>query len=40
MRGVPETFFINKRGEVTFVQIGPFTSLDEITAIIDPLLAP
>jgi len=39
-RGVPETFIINKLGEIAFVKIGPFESLDEITAAIDLLLEP
>lgn len=39
-RGVPETFVINKFGEVAFVKIGPFKSLDEITSAIDRLLEP
>ena len=37
-RGVPETFVINQQGEITFVKIGPFTSLEEITQAIDLLL--
>lgn len=39
-RGVPETYFINRDGEVVQVQIGPFASLDDITAVIDRLLEP
>jgi len=39
-RGVPETFVINKLGEVAFVKIGPFESLGEITTVIDRLLEP
>jgi cytochrome c biogenesis protein CcmG/thiol:disulfide interchange protein DsbE len=38
IRGVPETFVINQSGEIAHVQIGPFTSLDQILGIIDPLL--
>lgn len=38
MRGVPETFVINQQGEITFVKIGPFSSLTEITTAIDRLL--
>lgn len=37
-RGVPETFVINKLGEVAFIKIGPFLSLDEITTVVDRLL--
>jgi len=39
-QGVPETFVINKLGEVAAVKIGPFTSLEEITEIIERLLEP
>jgi len=37
-RGVPETFVINKLGEVASVKIGPYLTLDEITTVIDRLL--
>jgi cytochrome c biogenesis protein CcmG/thiol:disulfide interchange protein DsbE len=37
-RGVPETFVINKLGEIAFVKIGPFESLEEIISAIDILL--
>lgn len=36
--GVPETYFIDKQGVLQYVQVGPFTSLDQITAQIDKLL--
>ncbi len=39
-RGVPETFVINKLGEIAFLKIGPFESIDEITTAIDRLLEP
>jgi cytochrome c biogenesis protein CcmG/thiol:disulfide interchange protein DsbE len=39
-RGVPETFIINKLGEVAMVKIGPFVSLEQITAAIDLQLEP
>ena len=39
-RGVPETFIINKLGEIAFVKIGPFEGLDEITSAIGRLLEP
>ncbi len=39
-RGVPETFVINKLGEVAFIKIGPFLSLEEITTVVDRLLEP
>lgn len=39
-RGVPETFIINKLGEIAFVKIGPFQDLEELTAVVDRLLEP
>jgi cytochrome c biogenesis protein CcmG/thiol:disulfide interchange protein DsbE len=39
-RGVPETFIINKLGEIAFVKIGPFNDLAEINTEIDLLLEP
>ncbi len=38
IKGVPETYFIDQNGVLKYVQIGPFTSPDEIHAQIDPLL--
>ncbi|MBL7161505.1 MAG: TlpA family protein disulfide reductase [Anaerolineales bacterium] len=38
IRGVPETYIIDQDGVLTHTQIGPFTSLSQITAVIDPLL--
>ncbi len=38
IKGVPETYFIDQNGVLKYVQIGPFTSVDEIRAQIDPLL--
>jgi cytochrome c biogenesis protein CcmG/thiol:disulfide interchange protein DsbE len=37
--GVPETYFIDRQGKLRYIQIGPFQSVAEIQAIIDPLLA-
>jgi len=37
--GVPETYFVDQQGVLRFIQIGPFQSVTEIQAIIDPLLA-
>jgi len=37
--GVPETYVIDQQGVLRFIQIGPFQSLAEIQAIIEPLLA-
>lgn len=36
--GVPETYFVDKEGVLRFVQIGPFSNIDQIRAQIDPLL--
>lgn len=38
LRGVPETYFINKAGEIALVQIGPFTTIEEIQSAVDSLL--
>jgi cytochrome c biogenesis protein CcmG/thiol:disulfide interchange protein DsbE len=38
IQGVPETYFIDRTGQLIFVKKGPFLSLSEIRAIIDPLL--
>jgi cytochrome c biogenesis protein CcmG/thiol:disulfide interchange protein DsbE len=37
--GVPETYFIDQEGVLRHIKIGPFTSLQEIQATIDSLLA-
>jgi cytochrome c biogenesis protein CcmG/thiol:disulfide interchange protein DsbE len=37
-QGVPETFVINKLGEVASIKIGPFTTLEEITEVVDRML--
>jgi cytochrome c biogenesis protein CcmG/thiol:disulfide interchange protein DsbE len=36
--GVPETYIIDQNGILHHIKIGPFMSLQEITAAIDPLL--
>ena len=38
IKGVPETYFIDKEGVLQHVQVGPFTSVDQIRAQIDALL--
>lgn len=38
IKGVPETYFIDKNGVLQYVQVGPFSSIDQIRAQIDPLL--
>jgi cytochrome c biogenesis protein CcmG/thiol:disulfide interchange protein DsbE len=37
--GVPETYVIDQQGILRYIQIGPFQSVAEIQAIIDPILA-
>lgn len=38
--GVPETYVIDQEGTLVYAKFGPFTSLSEILAVIDPLLVP
>jgi cytochrome c biogenesis protein CcmG, thiol:disulfide interchange protein DsbE len=38
IKGVPETYFIDKEGILQYVQVGPFSSIDQIRLQIDPLL--
>ena len=38
IKGVPETYFIDKNGVLQYVQVGPFRSIDQIRAQIDPLI--
>jgi cytochrome c biogenesis protein CcmG/thiol:disulfide interchange protein DsbE len=38
IKGVPETYFIDKAGILRYVQVGPFSSEDQIHTAIDPLL--
>ncbi len=38
IKGVPETYIIDTTGIPRYVKIGPFLSVDEIRAMIDPLL--
>lgn len=38
IQGVPETYIIDTNGILRNVKIGPFLSVDEIKAMIDPLL--
>lgn len=39
IRGVPESYVIDARGQLVHVKIGPFESVDEIRAAIDDALA-
>jgi cytochrome c biogenesis protein CcmG/thiol:disulfide interchange protein DsbE len=36
--GVPETYIIDQNGKLVYKEIGPFQSLQEILAVINPLL--
>ena len=38
IKGVPETYIVDRDGVLRYVQIGPFLSVDQIHAQIDPLL--
>lgn len=38
IKGVPETYFVDRDGVLQYVQVGPFESESQIRAIIDPLL--
>lgn len=40
IRGVPETYIIDREGKLAHVQIGPFLSLAQIVGYIEPLVAP
>jgi cytochrome c biogenesis protein CcmG/thiol:disulfide interchange protein DsbE len=40
LMGVPETYIIDKNGNLSFDNIYPFTSVDDIKSLIDPLLEP
>ncbi|RPJ40648.1 MAG: TlpA family protein disulfide reductase [Chloroflexi bacterium] len=39
VRGVPETYVIDRQGRLAYVKIGPFSSTDEITAALEKVLA-
>ena len=38
IKGVPETYFIDRDGVLHYVQVGPFSSIQQIRNIIDPML--
>jgi len=38
IQGVPETYIIDRTGKLAYKEIGPFSSLDSIISVIDPLL--
>jgi cytochrome c biogenesis protein CcmG/thiol:disulfide interchange protein DsbE len=37
-RGVPETYFIDRTGTLVYTKVGPFSSLSEITSIVNSML--
>jgi len=39
IKGVPETYFVDRDGVLHFVQVGPFSSIEQIKNILDPMLA-
>jgi cytochrome c biogenesis protein CcmG, thiol:disulfide interchange protein DsbE len=39
VRGVPETFIIDRNGRLAYFKAGPFASTDEIVSIIDEILS-
>jgi len=39
IKGVPETYFIDQEGVLKYVQVGPFTSVDQIRSQIDKMLS-
>jgi cytochrome c biogenesis protein CcmG/thiol:disulfide interchange protein DsbE len=38
IKGVPETYFIDQTGKLVYIQIGPFSSVADIHAVIDPMI--
>lgn len=38
IKGVPETYFIDSNGVLKYVQVGPFTSVEQIKSIVDATL--
>jgi cytochrome c biogenesis protein CcmG, thiol:disulfide interchange protein DsbE len=38
IKGVPETYILDTAGTLVYVKIGPFSSVDEIRSVIEPLL--
>ncbi len=39
IRGVPETYVLDREGILQYIQIGPFLSLYQIKSVIDPMLS-
>lgn len=38
IKGVPETYFIDREGSLYYVKVGPFASVDEIKSLVDQKL--
>lgn len=38
IKGVPETYFLDQQGILRHIQVGPFASVNEIKAVIDPMI--
>ncbi len=38
IKGVPETYFVDRDGVLQHVKVGPFTSIQQIRDILDPML--
>jgi cytochrome c biogenesis protein CcmG, thiol:disulfide interchange protein DsbE len=39
IKGVPETYFVDRDGVIQYIQVGPFQSLDQIKSVVDSLKA-
>ena len=39
IKGVPETYFIDRNGVIQYIQVGPFASLAEIQSVVDSIKA-
>ena len=35
IKGVPETYIVDKSGKIAYIQVGPFVSVDEIITVIE-----
>lgn len=40
IKGVPETYFIDREGVLRYIKVGPFQSVEQVHAVIKPLLVP
>jgi len=39
IKGVPETYFVDRNGVIQYIQVGPFQSVDEIQSVVDSIKA-